>query len=47
MYWTDGSLYQGEWRNGIQHGHGKMVFPDQTVKEGLFENNVYVGSKNE
>lgn len=41
MRWTDGSWYQGEWDRGIQHGYGKMTFPDGTVKEGYFENNVY------
>jgi hypothetical protein len=41
MYWTDGSSYQGEWIKGIQHGYGKMIFPDGTRKEGYFENNVY------
>lgn len=43
MFWTDGSIYQGEWKQGIQHGFGKMVFPDGSVKEGHFENNIYVG----
>ena len=41
MYWTDGSSYQGEWIRGIQHGYGKMIFPDGTKREGYFENNVY------
>lgn len=41
MYWTDGSVYKGEWVNGIQHGVGKMSFPDGRVKEGWFENNIY------
>lgn len=41
MYWTDGSSYQGEWVKGIQHGYGKMLFPDGTKREGYFENNVY------
>lgn len=41
MYWTDGSCYQGEWIRGIQHGYGKMIFPDGTKKEGYFENNVF------
>jgi len=41
MRWTDGSWYQGEWDRGIQHGYGKMTFPDNTTKEGYFENNVY------
>ena len=43
MFWTDGSIYQGEWKQGVQHGYGKMTFPDGTIKEGYFENNVYVG----
>jgi hypothetical protein len=41
MYWTDGSCYQGEWIRGIQHGYGRMIFPDGQKKEGYFENNVY------
>lgn len=41
MYWTDGSCYQGEWKSGIQHGYGRMVFPDGSKKEGYFENNIY------
>jgi hypothetical protein len=41
MYWTDGSCYQGEWIGGIQHGYGRMIFPDETRKEGYFENNIY------
>lgn len=44
MIWTDGSKYIGQWVKGIQHGFGKMVFPDGTIKEGYFENNVYIGS---
>lgn len=42
MFWVDGSKYQGEWQKGIQHGNGKMSFPDGTIKEGLFENNIFV-----
>ena len=45
MKWTDGSIYQGEWNKGIQHGYGKMLFPNSTVKEGYFEFNVYKGPK--
>ena len=41
MYWTDGSNYQGEWIRGIQHGYGRMVFPDGTKKVGYFENIIY------
>ena len=41
MIWTDGSKYDGEWKAGIQHGYGKMFFPDGSIKEGEFENNVF------
>lgn len=43
MVWTDGSRYTGQWVKGIQHGYGKMIFPDGTFKEGYFDNNVFVG----
>lgn len=43
MRWTDGSCYLGQWVRGIQHGYGKIVFPDGTIKEGYFENNIYIG----
>ena len=29
-----GSTYKGEWKRGIQHGMGRMQFPDGTIKEG-------------
>jgi len=43
MKWVDGSAYLGEWVRGIQHGYGKMIFQDGTVKEGYFDNNIYQG----
>ena len=43
MYWTDGSVYKGEWHNGIQHGYGTMIFPDKTSIKGYFKNNLYLG----
>lgn len=43
MLWTDGSMYEGEWIKGIQHGLGRMVFSDGSFKEGYFENNIYKG----
>ena len=43
MFWTDGHRYQGDWVKGIQHGKGKMISPDGSVKEGLFDNNTYIG----
>jgi len=34
MIWTDGSMYEGDWSSNIQHGHGKMTFPNGQTKEG-------------
>ena len=41
MHWTDGSCYQGEWVKGIQHGYGRMTFPNKWTEEGYFENNCF------
>lgn len=43
MTWTDGSIYRGQWLKGIQHGRGKMFFPNGSVKDGYFENNIFKG----
>lgn len=43
MYWTDGSIYKGEWKKGIQNGRGVMTFPDGRIKDGYFENNIFKG----
>ena len=40
--WIDKSVYQGEWKDGIQNGFGKMIFPNGKIKEGLFEKNSYI-----
>ena len=45
MTWTDGSKYEGQWSRGIQHGFGKMVLSDGAIKEGYFDNNIYVGKE--
>jgi hypothetical protein len=44
MNWKDGSLYKGEWKKGIQHGKGKMTFPDGRVKDGIFEDATFKGA---
>lgn len=46
MIWTDGSMYEGDWKHGIQHGHGRIVFPDGSFKEGIFENNIFKSPAN-
>lgn len=47
MYWTDGSVYKGQWHNGVQHGQGKMMFPDGTSLQGLFKNNVLLDNNSQ
>lgn len=42
MYWSDGSYYKGEWKNGIQHGAGEIYVPGEGFKKGVFEDNVLV-----
>ncbi|XP_055812163.1 phosphatidylinositol 4-phosphate 5-kinase 9 [Solanum dulcamara] len=34
--WSDGCRYEGEWRHGITHGHGKLEFPSGAVYDGEF-----------
>jgi hypothetical protein len=41
MYWADGSIYRGLWRDGVQTGIGLMIFKDGLRKAGFFENNIY------
>ena len=45
MKWIDGSEYKGDWKRGIQHGYGKMIFPTGEIKEGQFEMNIFIGKK--
>lgn len=37
------SSYEGEYRNGIREGHGKVTLSDGTIKEGNFENGQLMG----
>ena len=43
MYWNDGSIYKGDWVEGVQHGIGSLTLKGGKVKKGKFENNMYVG----
>lgn len=47
MRWVDGTLYDGEWQFGAQHGKGTLTLPTGEVRAGRFENNVYVGPLSE
>ena len=33
----DATIYEGEWRKGVQHGRGLELFPSGGVYEGEFE----------
>ena len=37
MHYDDGSIYDGEFLNGMRHGKGKVIYPDGTSYEGRFE----------
>jgi hypothetical protein len=43
MFWVDGSIYKGDWQLGVQHGFGEITLLDGKVKQGKFQNNVYIG----
>lgn len=38
MKYTDGHVYEGNWKDGEPHGHGKMIYNDGNVYEGNWEN---------
>ena len=42
MFWTDGSFYKGDWKNGVQNGKGHMYLVGGEVISGLFENSILV-----
>jgi MORN repeat len=42
MTWNEGTVYLGNWTHDIQNGYGKLIYPDGSVKEGIYENNVLV-----
>lgn len=42
MFWTDGSVYKGDWEQGLQHGFGEINLKDGTVKKGKFERNQFI-----
>lgn len=43
MYFSDGTIYKGDWTRGLQNGRGTIVNPDGSIVEGYFVNNVYYG----
>ena len=40
MIYPSGSVYEGDWKNGIREGQGKMTFSDGFVYEGELKNDI-------
>lgn len=38
-----GNVYIGEFKNGMRHGQGKVIYNNGTVEEGWFENGTFKG----
>ena len=34
----NGTRYEGNWKNGVKDGQGRLTFPDGDFWEGLFSN---------
>ena len=47
MAWIDGSIYKGIWEKGIQQGEGQLIIPDEPIKRGLFNKNIFIGDDEE
>jgi hypothetical protein len=42
MYYSDGSRYEGEWKQNKRHGQGLMHYPDGETVFGQWENDQYL-----
>ena len=42
MYWADGSIYRGQWDQGMQNGLGIIILENGTSKAGIFRQNTLV-----
>ena len=42
--WANNVYYEGEWKNGMREGEGKMVYPDSVVY-GIWKEDKYMGKK--
>lgn len=40
--WPDGKVYDGEWKNGVQHGKGKIIKPGYTPRVGIWEEGKHI-----
>jgi hypothetical protein len=42
--WANGVYFEGDWKEGMRDGNGKMVYPDSTVT-GIWKQDKYIGKK--
>jgi len=42
--WSNGFYYEGQWKDGLREGKGKMVFKDSVIV-GFWKNDKYIGTK--
>lgn len=42
--WSNGTYFEGQWKNGMKEGFGKMVYPDSVVT-GYWKSDKYQGKK--
>ena len=45
MAWESGGKYEGNWKNGVFHGEGTLIYPNGTKLVGEFNDGAYVGNK--
>lgn len=45
MYYTDGSYYEGYWKNGKRNGFGFYVSPHDYLQAGTWKNDVFKGER--
>ena len=40
---SDGSVYQGEWKNDLKDGYGEFEWPEGSVYKGTWKNDIMFG----
>ena len=43
MVYNDGDVYEGEFKDGVPHGRGKMTSPGGYIQEGRFRKGHFIG----
>jgi len=43
MVWSNGCRFIGYWKNGIPDGYGRLIRKNQQIREGIYQNNIFLG----